>query len=51
MLDLIVYKVTILFCIDKSTLVNVPNSLFFFQKDPNLESVKHVLYKAILFRF
>lgn len=50
MLDLIVYKVTILFCIDKSTLVNVPNSLF-FQKDPNLGSVKHVLYKAILFRF
>lgn len=32
MLDLIVYKVTILFCIDKSTLVNVPDSLFFFKK-------------------
>lgn len=48
MLDLIVYKITILFCIDKSTLVNVSNSLFFFK---NLESVKHILYKAILFRF
>lgn len=32
MLDLIVYKVTILFCIDKSTLVNVPDSLFFSKR-------------------
>lgn len=50
MLDLIVYKVTISFCIDKRTPVNVPNSLF-FQKGPNLESVLYNTFYIKQFYF